>query len=58
MAKKRGGSVAGLLNQKKRLRAQLTAINKKKREAQRATKLRRELDSLKGKVKTARKRSK
>ena len=52
MAKRKsgGGSVTALQNQKKRLKAQLTAINKRKRDAAKAAKLKREVASLKKQV--------
>jgi|CXWL01.1.fsa_nt_gi hypothetical protein len=47
MAKRKSsGSIAGLLNQKKRLKAQIAAKKKKVKDAQRANKLRREVASL------------
>jgi hypothetical protein len=52
MAKKRksGGSVSALLKQKASLKARLSAIKKAKKDAQRAAKLRREVESLKSQL--------
>lgn len=59
MAKKKsGGSVAGLQKQKSALKAKISAIKKKKKDAQRAAKLRREVESLKGQLRSAGKRRK
>lgn len=58
MAKRKsGGSIAGLTKQKAALRAKISANKKRVRDAQRAAKLRREVASLKNKLKnTAKKR--
>ena len=60
MAKKKSGgaSVAGLLKQKAALKAKITAQNKKKKDAARATKLKREVESLRNKLKTTTRRTK
>ena len=58
MAKRKsGGSVAGLQKTKASLRAKISAIKKKKKDAQRAAKLKREVDSLRNQLKTANRRT-
>ena len=56
MAKRKGGSLTSLQNQKKRLRAQIAGVKKKKRDAQRAVKLRNEVASLRRQLSTKRKK--
>ena len=56
--RKSGGSIAGLTKQKAGLRAKIAAQKKKVRDGQRAAKLRREVASLKNKLKTTAKRKK
>lgn len=51
--KKKGGSVSGLQRQKQSLRNQLSKLNQKKRDAARAAKLKREVEGLKKKLRTA-----
>ncbi len=60
MAKKRSGgaSVAGLQKQKASLRAKISAQKKKVNDAKRAAKLKREVESLKNKLKTTTRRKK
>lgn len=59
MAKrKHGGSVAGLQKQKASLKSKLAAQRKKVADAKRAAKLKREVESLRNKLKSASKRKK
>ncbi len=51
--KRKSSSVSGLVKTKQSLRAQLSKINQKKRDKRRAEKLRREVESLRRKVKAA-----
>lgn len=52
--KKSSAGVASLQRQKQSLRNQLSKLNQKKRDKQRAAKLKREVDSLKKKLSNAR----
>lgn len=55
--RKAGSSVAALQKQKAALKSKISAQNKKKNESVRAAKLRREIESLKSKLKTTTKRT-
>lgn len=54
--KKAGSSVAALVKQKTALKAKIAAQNKRKKDAARAAKLKREIETLKNKVKTTTRR--